>query len=483
MLALFIAYTWACFAVFAPKNPESRVRILKNQKLLMYEIHSVGFIVLFLEKPSAQILLLYAAQGAVLLLTMFFYRRLYPCVSQLVINNMCMLLVVGFVMLSRLSIALAVRQTAMAGGGIAISLLVPFLIRKLPGLGSKKMMYVYAVTGIGALGAVLLLGNRTYGAKLSADIHGIVMQPSEFVKILFVFFAAAALSRADTFKKQVIITAIAALHVLILVGSRDLGTGLIIYVIYLVMLYVATKKPVFLLAGISSGALASVVAYKLFNHVRVRYLAWKDPFAIYNNGGYQVAQSLFAIGTGGWFGLGLGRGMAHTIPVVESDFIFSGICEEMGILFGLCLVLVCLSCYMMFLNIALQIEEMFYKLVALGLGTCYIFQTFLTVGGAVKFIPSTGVTLPLVSYGGSSVFSTLIMFAIIEGLYIVQSDNEKEKEEAYYRMELKKARAEEKRRRQLKKSSAYDDDPEDYVNRQIGAEVEEVLNAKQKKKK
>jgi cell division protein FtsW (lipid II flippase) len=164
----------------------------------------------------------------------------------------------------------------------------------------------------------------------------------------------------------------------------------------------------------------------LFNHVRVRVIVWKDPFASYQNGGYQVAQSLFAIGTGSWFGTGLFQGKADAIPVAETDFIFSAICEEMGLIFALCIILIFLSCYVMFLNIAMQLHNRFYKLVALGLGTCFIFQSFLTIGGVTKFIPSTGVTLPLVSYGGSSVLSTLIMFAIIQGLYILREDEDEE---------------------------------------------------------
>lgn len=122
-------------------------------------------------------------------------------------------------------------------------------------------------------------------------------------------------------------------------------------------------------------------------------VAWKDPIASYSGSGYQVAQSLFAIGTGSWFGMGLFQGQPDTIPVASSDFIFSAICEEMGLIFGLCMTLVCVSCYVMFLNIAMQLRNMFYKLVALGLGTCYIFQVFLNIGGVTKFIPSTGVTL------------------------------------------------------------------------------------------
>ena len=113
------------------------------------------------------------------------------------------------------------------------------------------------------------------------------------------------------------------------------------------------------------------------------------------------------------------------IPVAEYGLYFPAIAEELGVIFALCLILVCVSCYVMFLNIAMEIRNRFYKLIALGLGTCYIFQVFLTIGGVTKFIPSTGVTLPLVSYGGSSMLSTMIMFGIIQGLYIIREDERK----------------------------------------------------------
>lgn len=106
----------------------------------------------------------------------------------------------------------------------------------------------------------------------------------------------------------------------------------------------------------------------MFGHVRTRVIAWKDPFAVYDSGGYQLAQSLFAIGTGGWLGMGLCQGQPDKIPVAAEDFIFSAIAEELGIVFAMCLILICLSCYIMFLNIAMQLRNQFYKLVALGLG-------------------------------------------------------------------------------------------------------------------
>ena len=192
-----------------------------------------------------------------------------------------------------------------------------------------------------------------------------------------------------------------------------------------------------MILGILLGAGACVLGYMLFkdtlfSHIVVRIHAWQDPFKYQQNEGYQVCESLFAIGSGGFFGLGLGNGMPYIIPVAESDFIFSAICEELGVIFGICLVFVYLSSFIAMQNIAMKCKNPFYKYVTFGIGICYIFQVMLNVGGATKFIPSTGVTLPLVSYGISSVFSTLISFAIVQYTYIIVSkeadDFEKEKE-------------------------------------------------------
>ena len=198
--------------------------------------------------------------------------------------------------------------------------------------------------------------------------------------------------------------------------------ALIYLITYLVMLYVASRKPIYMVLGLGSGALASVVAYHLFAHVRDRVIAWKDPLSVIDDQGYQISQSLFAIGSGGWFGVGLGQGMPDKIPVVKTDFVFSAIAEEFGVVFAICIIFICISCFLMFFNISMQVKDIFYKLIALGIGTLYGTQVFLALGGVTKFIPSTGVTLPLVSYGGSSLLSTIILFAIIQGLYVMQVD-------------------------------------------------------------
>ena len=422
MIILMAVYTFSCFSVFAQVYEEDKKWILIRQNVLMFLIQFTAYLVMYLQTEEKKLLFFYLAQVILLIAILVLYRVLYPKVSRLIVNNMCMLLSIGLIMITRLAYTKAVKQFIFAVLGTVIGLVVPVLIRKLKFL--KDWGYIYAGIGILALAAVAVLGQLSDGAKLGFTIAGFGVQPSEFIKILFVFYVAASLNRSTSFKNVVITTAVAAAHVLILVISTDLGAALIMFVVYLVMLYVATRNPFYAIAGIGGGSVAAVLGYHLFSHIKVRVSAWQDPFASYSEGGYQVAQSLFAIGTGSWFGMGLYQGLPDSIPVAAEDFIFSAISEEMGLIFALCLILVCVSCYVMFLNIAMAIRNQFYKLIALGLGTCYIFQVFLTIGGVTKFIPSTGVTLPLVSYGGSSMLSTMIMFGIIQGLYILREDEE-----------------------------------------------------------
>ena len=445
MIILMTMYTFLCFSIFGYQDPDKKKSLLRQQNVLMFMIHIIAYLVMYLEKEDIKLLAFYLMQVVLFGATILLYTNIYPRVSRLVVNNMCMLLCIGMIMLTRLSYSSAVKQFIIAAGGVAISLAVPVVIRKVKKLSEWRK--VYAIIGIVSLALVVVIGSVSYGAKLGFQVAGINVQPSELVKIVFVFFVASSFKKSMEFKDIVVTTALAAFHVLILVVSKDLGAALIIFVVYLVMLYVATRQPLYVLAGLGAGSVASVGAYYLFNHVRSRVIAWKDPIASYSGSGYQVAQSLFAIGTGSWFGMGLFQGQPDTIPVASSDFIFSAICEEMGLIFGLCMTLVCVSCYVMFLNIAMQLRNMFYKLVALGLGTCYIFQVFLNIGGVTKFIPSTGVTLPLVSYGGSSILSTLIMFAIIQVLYILREDEEENLErKKKERLRAERGRGEVKKR-------------------------------------
>lgn len=417
VIILFAVYTWHCFSVFLGKNAEKKEEVYKRQKRMMFTIHFVCSLVLFLNSLSVQILIFYLVQVVFLVFVGRAYVYVYDNLSKMVLNNMLMLLMIGFVMIERLNPDYAIRQMVFAGAISFVGLFIPFLIEKFPYF--NRFGWAYAGIGIVLLALVFVIGKEVYGAKNWIIIGGFAMQPSEFVKIIYVFFVAALLAKSTEFYDVVKVSAVAAVHVLILVAEKDLGAALIFFITYVLILYVASQNPAYVAAAAVAGTAAAVVAWKLFSHVQVRVQAWQDPWSTIDNQGYQIAQSLFAIGTGGWFGMGLGEGMPDKIPVASSDFIFSAICEELGVFFAICLILVEISCFVMFVNIALKMRRRFYKLTALGLAVEYIFQVFLTIGGVTKFIPSTGVTLPLVSYGGSSVISTVILFCIIQGMYVL----------------------------------------------------------------
>ena len=420
-ITLFIAlYTLECFIVFRFSNEERRNSSYIRQYLLMFLVHFSCFLVICFETGKPEYLLFYVLQQILLFATVVLFRMIYPKGNKLIINNMCMLLSIGFVILSRLSFEKAIKQFFIVTVSIIAGMLIPYFIHKLKFL--KSLTWIYAVVGVVALGIVLILGSTTYGSKISFSVAGVTFQPSEFVKIIFVFFMASALYESHNLPRVILTAVLAGIHVLILVASRDLGSALIFFIVYVLMVFVATGNWIYLLAGSAGGCAAAVLAYQFFSHVQVRVQAWKDPFSCIDDAGYQITQSLFAISSGGWFGMGLFRGSPDSIPLVEADFVFSAVAEELGISFSMCTILICISCFIMFMNISMRLKDKFYQLIAFGLGVTYIFQVFLTIGGGTKFIPMTGVTLPLISYGGSSVLTTLVMFFIIEGLYIIRQE-------------------------------------------------------------
>lgn len=422
ILTLMVIYTFYCFFLIRARSRKARAHSLVRQLLLIVLLDTDAFLVLLLKQREPKVLVIYAGMMVFFMAIQILYRWLYRKASFLLLNNMCMLLSIGFIMQTRLSPDDALRQLLIAAASSGACLLIPVVIQKLKFF--RNLTWLYALLGIGLLAMVYLLALDTNGAKLS--LFG--LQPSEFVKIIFVFFMASLLYRNASFPRVVLAALVAGVHILLLVMSVDLGSALIYFVTFLILVYISSRKKRYLLIGIAGGSGFSVAAYRMFAHVRVRVTAFLDPMTVYENEGYQVVQSLFAIGTGGWFGMGLYQGAPYLIPFVSSDCIFSAVCEELGVIFGVCLILVCMNFFLMIGNISLEIRNPFYKLVAIGLGIEYVIQVFLNIGGVIKFIPLTGVTLPLVSYGGSSILSTIVMIGIIQGLYIMREDEDEEME-------------------------------------------------------
>ena len=430
---ILLIVTYTVIAIGLVRDKEIRA---KNP--YAYVLIGLVFIMQFFMSATAYIMTLevkiiwfYLAQIVYMALLFVLFRIMYSKGSIVLLTHMSMLITIGLAILTRLSFNKAVRQFELLVLGTVAAGLIPFIMSKFKLL--RKMAWFYGSIGIGLLLLVLLIAENTYGAKLSIEIFDVAFQPSEFVKIVFVFFVAAMFEHGASFSQVIKTSIMAAAHVLILVASRDLGSALIYAIVYVVMVYIATGNALYLFGGLIGGSAASYIAYTLFDHVKTRVTAWMDPWSVIENKGYQVAQSLFSISTGGWFGLGLYKGSPGTIPVVEEDFVFAAICEELGAVIAICVIIITFLCVRRFFKAAMDSYGNFYRFMALGLGATYGIQVFITIGGAIKLIPSTGVTLPLISYGGSSLLGTIAMFSIIQGIIILKRDEdekiEREKEE------------------------------------------------------
>lgn len=429
IVILMAFYTYWGFKAFSMKNEKKKAKIFWKQRINMHIFLFLGHLIIYLNTNDIIIAGLYGCELAFFMLSNLIYKKIYGKNNQAILNNMQMLFAISLVMLARLNVDSVKKQFAYIVAGFVVCMILPWFLEKYQKLQVEG--WFYAVLGLILLLVVLLFGKAKYGAKNWLNIGPLSIQPSEFVKILFVFAFASILSQMKIVLENVIkVTIMAAAFVLVLVLEKDLGAALIFFMCYLFMLYVATGRKRFLAAGLGSGGVASVLGYFLFSHVRTRVLAWRDPWSDIDNRGYQIAQSLFAIGTGGWFGMGLTQGMPERVPIRESDFIFSAISEELGALFGVCMMLIYISCFILFASVAVKVNNMFYKLTVLGFTVMLMVQTFLTLGGVTKFIPSTGVTLPLVSYGGSSVLSVIIMMCVIQGIHKLSEKEVEEHEEA-----------------------------------------------------
>lgn len=418
MLFMLLIYIMLAFLAISFKKSEF---ISSLEWLIIIVFHLTGYIVISVSFSDIKYMLLYSLQLIFIYAITKLYRFVYNDISKPLYNNMMMLIVIGLIMVARLSMSACIRQCMFIGITLFVGLFVPFIIERAKLL--DKLCIFFCMLGIGTLLLVLVMGQAKYGAKNWLVIGPVMLQPSEFVKIIYVFAIAGILSKRVTFRRIIFTAAVAGAHVLILVAEKDLGGALLFFMTFLIMLFIASGSFVLFGGGLVSLCGLSVVAYKLFSHVRIRVLAFRDPWAVIDNEGYQLGQSLMAIGSGGWFGSGLCNGMPNSIPVVISDFIFAAISEEMGAGSAICIIIIYLCCFLTFLEIALKLEDNFHKLLAMGLSIMFFTQVILTLGGVTGFIPSTGVTLPLISQGGSSAVSVIMLFSIIQGLFAINKKN------------------------------------------------------------
>ena len=386
------------------------------QRRLVVLTHLTAFLILSYQPETHffdwQALLFGAVSLLFILVAIFLLDRFYYEGCPLIWTGVLFLMDLSLIMLQRVEPAFAHKQLLWMILGLCGMLALPFLLRIIPRFEIFEWVYIIACYAL--LLSTQIFGVERYGSVNWLQIGSISFQPSEIAKFLFVFYLASVFRKRVEMRELLVTGCLSAGIVALLVLQKDLGAALIFFMTYMVMLYIATSNEILFFMGMGTASGAAMVAYKLFSHVRVRVAAWRNPWADIDSGGYQIVSSLFAITTYGLLGSGLTKGMPRSIPVVESDCIFAAICEEFGVLFGAGVICIFIMFLYRGIRITLDCTRRYYSLLAVGITVMLSFQAFLIIGGVIKLIPLTGVTLPLVSYGGSSVLVSLMMVGILQ---------------------------------------------------------------------
>ena len=312
-------------------------------------------------------------------------------------------------------------QAVFYGVGIVCMVICIFLVRWIKLRWRWPIRLLYPVS-LALIALPLAIGKEINGAKNWIYIAGISVQPSEIVKLSLLIILSYYMSRRKMLPW--LFFSVCCLGVLML--QKDLGTALMYYVPTLFLFYASTSNLPLTLLGAGGGAGAAALGYAMFAHVKKRVAVWRNPWADYDNAGFQIVQALVAIASGGLFGVGLGLGSPRVIPVYHTDMIFAVICEQFGIIFGLCVLMMYAAIIIRGATIAMGARYSFHALLAMGCTVILGVQTFIIIGGVIKLIPLTGVTMPFVSYGGTSLVSSLCIIGLLQGVSSLNEDDLKE---------------------------------------------------------
>jgi cell division protein FtsW (lipid II flippase) len=359
--------------------------------------------------------------------------------DQILFPTVALLAAIGYVTVLRLSPDLEsigrgaansdLRQLIYIAGGLAIAVGIGRYFRYWHLL--RRFQYTLLISCIGLLLATFFFGTPIYGARLWISVGPIQIQPSEIVKIGLVLFLAAYLDerrelvgsnwRVGPLNLPPIpyllpMLLMWGISLIVLVVENDLGSALLLFSIFLVMVYVGTGRSIYVLVGFATFALACWAALSMFDRVGIRVQNWLDPWRDPLDTGYQQIQSDFAIANGGVLGVGLGRGEPWRIPAVETDFVFSAIAEETGLLGTLAILALYGVLVVRGFTIGIRQRDNYFRLVAIGLSASLGVQTAVILGGVLRLIPLTGITMPFISYGGSSMLTNFAVIGLLANI-------------------------------------------------------------------
>lgn len=376
--------------------------------------------------PEKRVLLV----GAILLGCLFYLIHFLlvwqaPAADLFILPAAAMLTGLGLLLLYHIDPNLALKQWWWTVLGLVGMACIVIVLRDYHWLSDYK--YTFMLLGLVFLVLTVLVGDETGGARSWLSLGQFRFQPAEVVKLLVIIFMAAYLSEykeslggdhdKNPFRLDwqgigpLLVTG--GLLLVLLVFQKDLGAALIFFALILAMLYIASGRSSLVFLGLLAFGAACLVAYHLFPHVQTRVAVWYNPWPLADGAGYQIVQSFFALAQGGVFGMGLGMSQPNYIPAVATDFIFSVAGAELGFLGGVLI----LSLYLLIswrgMKIAAGAPDDFGLMLAAGLAILFAVQTLVILGGILKLLPLTGVTLPLMSYGGSSLVITYAMLGLL----------------------------------------------------------------------
>ncbi len=356
-------------------------------------------------------------------------RRLAPRADGTLLGVAALLNGIGFVVIARLDPDLARLQSGWTALSVGAFVAVLVLVRRVRDL--ERYRYTFALIGIFALILPVIpgVGREINGARLWVSAGPLNFQPGEAAKVLLVVFLAAYLvekrellsigtwrvgpvSLPDPKHLGPLLLAW-GFSILVMVQEKDLGSSLLFFAVFLAMIYMATGRAGYLAVGAVMFAAGAAFAYGAFSHVHDRVTTWLDPWPTSEGRGFQLVQALFAFGSGGFAGAGLGLGSPGKIPNAPTDFVFAAIGEELGLLGTTAVLVLYVLLVGVGFRISLAAEQPFLKLLAAGLTTILGVQTFIILGGVTRLIPLTGITLPFVSYGGSSLLANFVILALL----------------------------------------------------------------------
>jgi peptidoglycan glycosyltransferase len=356
-------------------------------------------------------------------------RRLAPRADGVLLPLAAMLNGLGYVFIARLDHKLAGLQALWTAIGVGAFVATLAVVRRARDL--ERYRYTFALLGIALLLMPLLpvVGENINGSRLWVHLAGVTFQPGELAKVvLAIFFASYLVEKREllsmathrigpllvpAFKHFGPILLAFAFALVVMTAERDLGSSLLFFAFFVAMLWVSTGRGAYLGIGGVLFVLGAFGADRAFAHVHERVVVWRNPWPFASGKGFQVIQGWYALAAGGLAGTGLSLGSPQRIPAVATDFIFAAIGEELGLIGTAAIVIAYLLLVGAGLRIALRAESPFEKLLATGLTVILGLQSFIIIGGITRLVPLTGITLPFVSYGGSSLIANYILLALL----------------------------------------------------------------------